>query len=129
MDLLSLRDLPLALAFGIVCLWFLNQNNIEHGKKFIALVAEFEKAHSVVTKNYETLFSLILEERKQWLIDQRAEKAILIEKLDSNTAAMTKEASEIHQLRSTLTPLVLLVERLAKQEQTGVRRRSTDAKD
>jgi|SRR5688572_16819993 len=129
MDLLSLRDLPLALAFGIVCLWFLNQNNIEHGKKFIALVAEFEKAHSVVTKNYETLFLQILEERKQWLIDQRAEKAILIEKLNANTASMTKEASEIHQLRSTLTPLVLLVERLAKQEQTGVRRRSTDAKD
>lgn len=129
MDLLSLRDLPLSLAFGIVCLWFMNQSNIENSKKIVALIAEFDKAYAVVVVNYEKLTLQILDERKQWLIDQRAEKNILIEKLESNTTALTKEAYENHQLRGTLTPLLLLAERLAKQEQPGIRRRSNDAKE
>lgn len=100
MDILSLRDLPLALAFGIVCLWFLNQNNLEFGKKYIALINEFN------AKN-EVLIDTLLQERGQWVSDQRADKALLIEVIRNNTEALTKNYNENHQLRQQLTALVL----------------------
>lgn len=100
MDILSLRDLPLALAFGIVCLWFLNQNNLEFGKKYIALINEFNA-------KYEGIQSTLLEERTQWITDQRADKTLLIQVIQNNTEAMTKNYNENHQLRQLLTPLTL----------------------
>lgn len=100
MDILSLRDLPLALAFGIVCLWFLNQNNLEFGKKYIALINEFN------AKN-EALIDTLLQERVQWVNDQRADKALLIEVIKNNTEALTKNYNENHALRQQLTTIIL----------------------
>jgi hypothetical protein len=96
----SLKDLPLAMAFGLVCIWFMNQNNLEFGKKYIALINEFNE-------KYEAVIATVLEERKQWFSDSRADKVLLYERLDKNTEAMIVNANETHQLRTALTPLKL----------------------
>lgn len=103
MDLLSLRDLPLALAFGIVCLWFLNQNNIEFGKKYVALSEGFNKEYRAALENYNALVTGLAEERRQWITDQRTERAYLIEVLNKNTEALTKNANENNQLRQHIS--------------------------
>lgn len=128
MDLLSLRDLPLALAFGIVCLWLYNQGNLEHAKRLVALTDSFSKEFNNVISNYESLLNTVLEERRQGLADQRAEREILLNRLNSNTEAMTKNASETHQLRSSLTPISILVEQI-NREQGGTRRASKPRDD
>lgn len=114
MDILSLRDLPLALAFGIVCLWFLNQNNLEFGKKYIALINEFNA-------KYEAVQETILNERMQWVSDQRADKALLIEVIKNNTEALAKNNHETHSLRQQLTSVII-----SATPKTGSRRSSNE---
>ena len=102
MDLLSLRDLPLALAFGIVCLWFLNQNNIEFGKKYVTLIESFGKEYKLLIDDYDSLVSTLAEERRQWMTDQRNERNYLLDVINKNTEACTKNVTETNQLRGLL---------------------------
>lgn len=115
MDYLSLKDLPLALAFGIVCLWFYNQANIEFSKKYVALIGEFNA-------KYEAMIEEQAEERRQWIADQRNDRALLLERLDRNTEAQIKNANETHQLRNLFTPLVPIFQQLAATEVSTRRR-------
>lgn len=116
MDLLSLRDLPLALAFGIACLWFLNQNNIEFGKKYVALIEAFGKDYKIITDNYESLVESLAEERRQWLTDLRTERSILLDSINKSTEAQVKNANETHALRNSLSPVLLRPRRGASDE-------------
>lgn len=126
MDILSLRDLPLALAFGIVCLWLYNQANLTHAKQLVALTEAFSKDFKELTMKYDELVSGLQEERRQWLSDQRADREILLNRLNSNTEALTNHANQTHQLRNTLSPISLLIERLNREEQQPKRRTTRD---
>ena len=116
MDLLSLRDLPLALAFGIVCLWLYNQANLTHTKQLISLTDSFGKEFKELIAKYEIIMDGLREERRQWIVDQRTEREILLTRLNQNTEAMTNHANQSHQLRNTLNPIFLLAERLNREE-------------
>lgn len=115
MDYLSLKDLPLALAFGVVCLWFYNQGTIEFNKKYVALITDFNA-------KYEAIIETQSEERRQWITDQRRDRELLLERLDKNTEAQIKNANETHQLRNVLAPVVPIIQRYAADEAAARRR-------
>lgn len=122
MDLLSLRDLPLALAFGIVCLWLYNQANLLHAKQLIALTEAFGKEFKELTLKYDKALLDMQEERRQWVMDQRADKEILLNRLNSNTEALTNHANQIRTFANSLNPISILAERI-NRESTAPRRR------
>jgi hypothetical protein len=107
MDWISLKDLPLALAFGIVCLWFYNQSNVAHGKRYVELIEAFGKDYKIIIENYDKTVDFLSEERRQWLIDLRGERAILLDTLNKNTEAQVKNANETHALRNSLSAVFL----------------------
>lgn len=106
MDLLQLRDLPLAFAFGIACLWFYNQSNVEFGKKYVALIEAFGKEYKALVDKYDNLVDAIAEEKRQLVSDYRVERSDLLTIIKANTEAMAKAATEDHALRNTLAPLI-----------------------
>lgn len=129
MDLLSLRDLPLALAFGIVCLWLYNQANLLHAKQLIALTEAFGKEFKELTLKYDSVVLGIQEERRQWVADQRADREILLNRLNSNTEALTNHANQTHALRNALNPISILAERLNRESDSPRRRGAGTPRD
>lgn len=107
MDLLALRDLPLAFAFGIACLYFYNQANVEFGKKYVSLIEAFGKEYKVLVDKYDGLVDAIAEERRQWMADQRDQRTYLLETISRNTEAIASSRGEMHALRNALSPYSL----------------------